>query len=61
MLRKVSPGNILLLHDLPPHGEDSVAVLQNELTLLFSALQKNGCEVVPLELLIGKAVMDSQR
>jgi len=60
ILRKVSPGNILLLHDLLPAGEDGVAVLQNELILLFSALQKNGCEVVPLELLIGKAVMDTQ-
>ncbi len=58
IMRKISSGDILLLHDLPPHGEEGVTILQNELILLFSALQKNECEVVPLELLIGKPVMN---
>lgn len=57
ILKKISPGNILLLHDLPPHGAQTVSALEDELTQLFSALQKNECEVLPLEVLIGKPVM----
>lgn len=58
ILKKISPGNILLLHDLPPYGQESIVSLEGELVELFSTLQGNGCEVVPLETLIGKPVME---
>lgn len=57
ILRKISPGDILLLHDLPPQGEEGVSALQEEFTLLLASLQKKECEVVPLEVLIGKPVI----
>jgi peptidoglycan-N-acetylglucosamine deacetylase len=57
ILRKLTPGDIVLLHDLPPHGDVAIATLQEELILIFKSLQQKRREVVPLEALIGKPVM----
>lgn len=57
LIRKVRPGDILLLHDLPPYGELTVAALLRELQQLFGALHTSGLKVVPLEELIDMPVM----
>lgn len=54
---KVRPGDILLLHDLPPYGDPKVAALLRELQQLFSALHTSGLKVVPLGELIDMPVM----
>ncbi len=57
ILKKIRPGDILLLHDLPPRDGVAVSVLLKELDILFSSLQKEGKEIAPLEVLINTPVM----
>jgi peptidoglycan-N-acetylglucosamine deacetylase len=58
MLKKIRPGDILLLHDLPPRNGKSVSALKNECKALFTGLQERQYDVVSLETLTGEAVME---
>ena len=51
ILRRLQPGDIIMLHDLPPRPKTSTSSWQRELDCLFAALQDNG-RVVPLEKII---------
>jgi len=56
VLRKVSPGDIVALHDVcPPRA--SVEQLLGEFASLLRGLKEKGLEIVPLARLIGKEVM----
>jgi acyl carrier protein len=56
VLRKVSPGDIVALHDVaPPHA--SAKQLLGEFEFLIRSLKEKGLEIVPLSRLIGKEVM----
>jgi len=57
ILRRLRPGDIIMLHDLPPHDRSMTDYWQQEFDRLFSALKKEH-RVVPLEALIGKPVME---
>jgi peptidoglycan-N-acetylglucosamine deacetylase len=54
---KLMPGNIILLHDIAPETEDAARGWEKEIDILFSTLQRDKQEVLPLELLIGSKVM----
>jgi peptidoglycan/xylan/chitin deacetylase (PgdA/CDA1 family) len=56
VLRKLRPGDILLLHDNPPPTSEKNAYWHTELDRLFSSLQELH-RVVPLAELIGQTVM----
>jgi len=56
VLRKLRPGDILLLHDNPPPNSEKIAYWHTELDYLFSNLQELH-HVVPLSELIGRPVM----
>jgi len=56
ILRRLHPGDIIMLHDLPPRQDSLTGQWRKELELLFSALRTEH-RVVPLEVLIGRPVM----
>lgn len=56
ILRQLRPGDILLLHDIPPPDRLQAASWQRELDVLFSNLTEKH-KVLPLEELIGHPVM----
>lgn len=56
LLSKVRPGDIVLLHDVKPPKGDTSALLE-EFSKFFDGLAAKGLEVVALERLIGKEVM----
>ncbi len=56
ILRRLRPGDIILLHDLPPRRKGLSGYWQQELDRLFTALQEN-YQVVSLEELIHHPVM----
>ena len=56
LLAKVVPGDILLLHDIAPRPGD-VPQLLREFADLITGLEEKGLEIVPLDRLIGKEVM----
>jgi peptidoglycan/xylan/chitin deacetylase (PgdA/CDA1 family) len=56
ILKKLRPGDILLLHDIPPPTSEKFACWHMELDRLFSRLQELH-HVVPLAELIGQPVM----
>lgn len=58
ILHRLRPGDIILLHDLPPQRKERSGYWQQELDRLFAALQKN-YQVVSLEELIRQPVMMS--
>ena len=51
ILQRLRPGDIIMLHDLPPQLKSSISIWQRELDCLFAALQENG-QVVSLEKII---------
>ncbi|MEI6124951.1 MAG: polysaccharide deacetylase family protein [Pseudomonadota bacterium] len=57
ILKKVKPGDILLLHDVRPRGGASADLWLREVELLFCGLREKNIEVVPLAELIGRPVM----
>ena len=63
ILDRVRPGDIILLHDLPPRSEmpDNQAIHQflTELECILDGLESKNLSVVPLSELIGQPVMDS--
>jgi peptidoglycan-N-acetylglucosamine deacetylase len=58
LLSKAKGGDIILLHDLPPRNGDTVQLL-NEFSTLIEGLQGKGVEILPLERLIGREVMQA--
>jgi len=57
---KLKPSDIILLHDSRPETEEATQEWKKEISILFATLQKEGPEVVPLELLIGTDVQKFQ-
>ncbi len=57
MLKKVKKGDILLLHDLAPQEKSDLAVLLEEMSILFRSLKKRGLKIIPLEELLSMPVM----
>jgi peptidoglycan/xylan/chitin deacetylase (PgdA/CDA1 family) len=53
---KLKPGDIIMLHDLPPHQDRMMAQWKEELEQLFTSLH-NDYGVIPLDQLIGQPVM----
>ncbi|MBI5245210.1 MAG: DUF2062 domain-containing protein [Elusimicrobia bacterium] len=56
LLAKAAPGDIILLHDVPPRT-GNVAALLGEFAALLAGLRAKGLEILPLDRLIGKEVM----
>jgi len=56
LLRKARARDIILLHDTRPHRV-TVEVLLTEFDLLIQGLQQKGLMILPLDALIGRAVM----
>ncbi len=61
VLRKLKPGDIILLHDLAPATDQAVNHWTNEINTLFTALYENAYKVQPLETLIERPVMTIER
>jgi len=59
ILQRLQPGDIIMLHDLPPQRKTLISSWQKELACLFAALQDNG-QVVSLEKIIHHPVMRSE-
>jgi peptidoglycan/xylan/chitin deacetylase (PgdA/CDA1 family) len=59
ILARLRPGDIIMLHDLPPQQKSLLPVWQKELDCLFAALQDNG-QIVSLEKIIRHPVMRSE-
>jgi len=59
ILERLRPGDIIMLHDLPPQQETLMPIWQKELNRLFAALQANG-QIVSLEKIIRHPVMLSE-
>jgi peptidoglycan/xylan/chitin deacetylase (PgdA/CDA1 family) len=60
ILRRLRPGDIIMLHDLPPFQPEFAGYWRYELDQLFAALAAD-FQVVPLEELIGRPVMDREQ
>ena len=58
LLAKVTPGDIILMHDVAPGDNDTKYLLQ-EFSALISGLKDKGLEIVPLSHLIGREVMQT--
>ncbi len=56
ILARLQPGNIIMLHDLPPHQQELADYWQKELDSLLHALVQN-YSIVSLEQVIGRPVM----
>jgi len=56
ILRRLQPGHIIMLHDLPPYQDNMSGCWQHELAHLFAILEKK-FDTVPLEQLIGCPIM----
>lgn len=57
IIRRLKPGDIILLHDIPPEPESRFKEWEEEINTLFATLRKNHQKVLPLEQLIGAEVM----
>jgi len=58
ILRKVSPGAIVLLHDVSPPDGGRIAEWLEGVEKIIRGLKAGGYEIVPLSELIGRAVME---
>jgi peptidoglycan/xylan/chitin deacetylase (PgdA/CDA1 family) len=59
ILKKVRPGDIILLHDVTPRGNGGIAHWLAEMEQILSGLKMRGYEILPLEELIDRPVMES--
>ncbi len=57
ILKRVRPGDIILLHDVEPKDNTLFHYWLNEVESIFSGMKDMGIAVVPLSELIGKPVM----
>lgn len=60
ILRRLKPGDIIMLHDLPPLQKEQAGYWQRELDRLFSALSEQN-RVVPLAEIIQRPVDEKSR
>jgi peptidoglycan-N-acetylglucosamine deacetylase len=58
ILRKVRPGDIVLLHDVAPKGRDGIVKWLAEAEEIISGLRGQGYRLLSLEELIGRPVME---
>jgi peptidoglycan/xylan/chitin deacetylase (PgdA/CDA1 family) len=59
ILKKVRPGDIILLHDVKPRGACTVGTWLAEMERILCGLKERGYEVLPLAELIGRPVMET--
>ena len=59
ILKKVRPGDIVLLHDVAPKGGKGVEEWLAEMEGILSGLKEQGYEILPLPELIDRPVMES--
>ncbi len=59
ILRKIHPGAIVLLHDVPPRGDGRIMDWLKEVERIILGLKSRGYKIVPLAELIGRPVMDT--
>ncbi len=52
LLKKIAPGDIILLHDSPPQGQNRVADLHKELEMFFVGLNRRGYAALCVDSLI---------
>lgn len=57
ILKKVSPDDIIVLHDIRPKGAIDTDGFLSEIDLILSGLKKKGLQIVPLAELLGEPVM----
>jgi peptidoglycan/xylan/chitin deacetylase (PgdA/CDA1 family) len=58
ILRKIHPGAIVLLHDVPPRGDGRIMEWLKEVERIIVGLKSRGYKIVSLEELIGRPVME---
>jgi peptidoglycan/xylan/chitin deacetylase (PgdA/CDA1 family) len=58
ILRKIHPGAIVLLHDVPPRGDGRIMDWLKEVERIILGLKSRGYKIVPLAELIGRPVME---
>jgi peptidoglycan-N-acetylglucosamine deacetylase len=58
ILKKVRPGDIILLHDVAPRGKGNVEQWLHETERILSGLKGQGYQVLPLPELIDRPVME---
>ncbi|MBW1642266.1 MAG: hypothetical protein JRJ76_05455, partial [Deltaproteobacteria bacterium] len=57
ILKRVGPGDIIMLHDTLPLKENELYVWLNEIDNLLSGIINKGLNILPLSDIIGKSVM----
>jgi len=57
ILKRIRPGDIVVLHDVRPHKPSLLAYWLNEMDLILSGLKEKGLTVLPLAEIIGRPVM----
>jgi len=57
IMRKVRPGDIVVLHDVPPGNGVTVQTWLEEVASILAGLKKKGLRVIPLEELLGRPIM----
>ena len=58
ILKKVRPGDIILLHDVAPKGGEGIGEWLAEMEGIVSGLKRQGYEILPLPELINRPVME---
>jgi peptidoglycan-N-acetylglucosamine deacetylase len=58
ILKKVRPGDILLLHDVAPKGAEGIEEWLTQIERIVSGLKQRGYEILPLPELIDRPVME---
>jgi len=59
ILKKVRPGDILLLHDVTPRGSEGIEEWLSQMERIVSGLKQRGYEILTLPELIDRPVMES--
>jgi hypothetical protein len=57
ILKRIRPGDIVVLHDVRPHKQSLLTYWLNEMDLIVSGLKEKGLAVLPLAEIIGRPVM----
>jgi len=57
ILRRLRPGDIVLLHDIPPRSADLLSLWVEEIDRVLEGIRTKGLSVLPLAELIGRPVM----
>jgi len=57
ILKRIRPGDIVVLHDVRPPEQFDLAYWLNEIDLIVTGLKKKGLAVLPLAEIIGRPVM----